>query len=660
MPLGNVSLTPQLVQAVRDAVDIVAIASEHTRLRKAGRRYQGLCPLHKEKTPSFSVDPMQGLFYCFGCGAGGDAIKLHMLATGDDFPAAIESLAQRHGIPLPTRVVRAGAPPERDLEGALNAAQRFFTEQLRRSPLARNYLTGRRVSDELAERFGLGYAPDGWRAMIESLAPRVPLADLEAAGLAGRAERDQRPYDRFRNRLIFPIHNASGRLVGFGGRTLGDDKAKYINTAETDRFHKGHLLYGLFQARQEIREGRCAVLVEGYFDVIATVASGRAGTVAGMGTALTQEQARLLARYADEVVVAYDGDRAGETAFERALPILLAEGLGVRRAVFGEGHDPDSLRLASGEAAVVAAVDGAEDAVVVLLRRAIPGPMASSRLKASQAEAIAALLDPIRDPLMRYDYARRAAELLGVPDKEFLSRLKELKGWQGVAPQGGAGDSGRNRSGPAGHHGMAGGASGAGGGPRLVRSLEEQVLANLLQAGGAGGGVPPAGELPPAEVFFDTECRNIYRTFCALYSDGGLEAPADRGLEAPADRGPGAPADGGVEPPAARGTEPPAERAAGPPTARAVLTALASQDAVVDRMAHILLEEPFDPGKSGLLESLDKLVRRWRQQRLRELQSEIADAQRRGDQTRLTSLVIEKTSLSQSLQGIRPGSRSPG
>ncbi len=640
MPLGNVSLTPQLIQAVRDAVDIVAIASEHTRLRKAGRRYQGLCPLHKEKTPSFSVDPVQGLFYCFGCGAGGDAIKLHMLATGDDFPAAIESLAQRHAIPLPTRAVRAGAPPERDLEGALGAAQRFFAEQLRRSPLARNYLAGRRVSPELGEHFGLGYAPDSRRAMIDALAPRVPLGDLEAAGLAGRGERDGQPYDRFRNRLMFPIHNASGRLVGFGGRTLGDDRAKYINTAETDRFHKGHLLYGLFQARQEIRESRRAVLVEGYFDVVATVASGRAGAVAGMGTALTQEQARLLARYAEEVVVAYDGDRAGETAFERALPILLAEGLGVRRAVFGEGHDPDSLRLAAGEAAVAAAVDDAEDGVVRLLRRAIPGPMASSRLKASQAGAIAALLDPIRDPLMRYDYARRAAELLGVPDKEFLSRLKELKGWQGVAPQGGTG--GRERGRPAAGEAAAP-AAGAAGGPRLVRSLEEQVLANLLQAGPAGG-LPPAEELPPPEVFFDTDLRNIYRTFRTLYSERRAEPAADRRAR-PATEG---------------GAEPPAESAAGPPAVRAVLAALDSQELVVDRMAHLLLEEPFDPGKSGLVESLDKLVRRWRQQRLRELQSEIAEAQRRGDQARLTSLVTEKTNLSQSLQGIRPGPRSVG
>jgi DNA primase len=619
MPLGNVSLTPQLVQAVRDAVDIVAIASEHTRLRKAGRRYQGLCPLHKEKSPSFSVDPVQGLFYCFGCGAGGDAIKLHMLTTNDDFPAAIEALAQRYGIPLPSRAVRAGGAPERDLEGALQAAARFFAEQLRKFAVAQNYLASRRVSPELVERFGLGYAPDSWQALTDALKARVALADLEAAGLVGRSERDQsRFYDRFRHRLMFPIHNPSGRLVGFGGRTLGDDKAKYINTVETERFHKGHLLYGLYQARQEIREERRAVLVEGYFDVIATVASGRAGAVAGMGTALTQEQAKLLARYADEVVVAYDGDRAGETAFERALPILLAEGLGVLRARFGEGHDPDSLRLQSGEAAVAAAIDAAEDGVVLQLRRAIPAPTASARLKATQAASIVALLEPIRDPLMRHEYARRASEMLGLPEKEFLSRLKELKGWRGVAEQAASGLGGA---------GGAGGTAGAAR-PHLVRSVEEQVLANLLQMGAADAGdtggrlpAPPLpGDLPPAEVFLDPECRNIYRSFCTLYAEGGGKAV----------------------------------------DARAVLARVASQQATVDRMAQILLEEPFDPGKSGLSESLDKLVRRWRQQRLRELLSEIAEAQRNGDLVLLARLLDEKTSMSQSLhRGPRSG-EGPG
>ncbi|HVT60061.1 MAG TPA: DNA primase [Thermoanaerobaculia bacterium] len=592
MTLGNVQLTPQLIQAVRDAVDITAIAGEHTRLRKAGRRYQGLCPIHKEKTPSFSVDPVQGLFYCFGCGAGGDAIKLHMLTTGDDFPAAIESLAGRHGIPLPSRGSRPGARPERDLDGALAAAAAFFAEQLRRSAAAARYLASRQVPAQLAERFGLGYAPDGWRGLIEALVPRVPLDDLLAAGLVGRAEkRDNEPYDRFRHRLIFPIHNAAARLVGFGGRALGDDPAKYVNTSETDRFHKGHLLYGLHLAKREIRESRRGVLVEGYFDVIATVACGREGVVAGMGTALTAEQAKLLARYCDEVVVAYDGDAAGETAFRRALPLLLAAGLGVRRAQLGPGQDPDSLRVAAGEAAVATALDGAEDAVELELRRSIPGTTAGAKIKAELATAIARLLEPIPDPILRGEYARRAAGMLGVSEKEFLSRWKELKSWRGVPPESPGGGAGR----------------------RLVRSDEEKVLQLLLNGEIK---IPAPAELPAPEVFFDAECRNIYRSFCTLYAKSG---------------GP-------------------------PPEARAVLAGLGADEAAVDRMALILLEEPVDPAKAGLFPSLDNLVRRWRQQRLRQLVSEIAETQRRGDPARVASLLEEKINLSRSLQlGSKPG-----
>src|ERR1700704_1468844 len=374
MPLGNVNLTPQLVQAVREAVDIVSIASEHTRLVKAGRRFSGLCPIHKEKSPSFSVDPVQGLFYCFGCGAGGDAIKLHMLTTGDDFPAAIEALAMRYGIPLPSRTEArfAGGKPEQDLEGALKAAAAFFADQLQQSPFALQYLEKRRIPPELIERFGLGYAPDGFQNLVKALHPRISKADLEAAGLIAKSERSGDPYDRFRHRLMFPIHNSSGRLVGFGGRTLGDDKAKYINTNETDRFHKGLLLYGLHLAKREIRETNRAVLVEGYFDVIGTVACGLEGAVAGMGTALTPEQAKLLSRYAEEGVVAYDGDNAGENAFRRALPLLLSDSLAVRRARFPGTHDPDSLRLEQGEEAVRTAIGAAEDAVIAELDRAIP------------------------------------------------------------------------------------------------------------------------------------------------------------------------------------------------------------------------------------------------------------------------------------------------
>lgn len=595
MALGNVHITPQLVQAVRDAADIVSIASEHTKLRKAGRRYQGLCPIHKEKTPSFSVDPVQGLFYCFGCGAGGDAIKLHMLSTGDDFPAAIESLATRYGIPLPSRETKAGSKTERDLEGALQAAAAFFTDQLRKSSFAREYLERRRIPPELIERFGLGYAPDDWRTLLQSLQARIPFADLEAAGLVARSDRGGEPYDRFRNRLMFPIHNASGRLVGFGGRTLGDDKAKYINSNETDRFHKGLLLYGLHLAKKEIRESGRAVLCEGYFDVIGAVACGLEGAVAGMGTALTPEQTKQLARFAEEVVVAYDGDNAGENAFRRALPLLLGEGLSVRRARFPAGHDPDSLRLEMGIDAVTGAVQEAGDGVVGEIERLAPPEVGREpQLQAKAASAVTELLRPIPDPILRYSYARIAAERLGVP-VEMLSRRIGSAGSGSSTSTSSAGPS-RPAAGPKRDEGLS-------------WNVEKLVLAQLLEGTEP---IPPAEDLPEPDAFLDPECRNIYQTFRALYAEG---------------TGP-------------------------PPDARAVLAELGAEGRSVDLMAGILLERNFTSGVSGrlgLLESLEKLEDRWRKQRSRELAAWIREAELRKDSARLETLLQEKDRLNQGL-----------
>ncbi|HTQ79475.1 MAG TPA: DNA primase [Thermoanaerobaculia bacterium] len=599
MALANVQITPQLVQAVRDAIDIVGIASEHTRLRPNGRRMQGLCPLHKEKTPSFSVDPVQGLFYCFGCGKGGDAIKLHMLVTGDDFPAAIESLAQRYGIPLPKRAERTpGGRRERDVSGALEAAAKFFGEQLRKWPLPQRYLAERQIAPELTQRFGLGFAPDGWRNLVQALHPRLPMADLVAAGLAGVSEsRGGEPYDRFRNRLMFPIHSPSGRLVGFGGRTLGDDPAKYVNTAETEQFHKGTLLYGLHLAKREIRETGRAVLVEGYFDVVGTVAAGVEGTVAGMGTALTPEQARLLSRYASEVVVAYDGDSAGENAYRRALPLLLAEGLAVRRARFPEGHDPDSLRLAAGPEAVQSAIAGAEDAIFLEMERLIPKDAGNApRLTASAASAVRELVGAVADPVARHNYLRRAAERLRIPEAIFFAQLAERRPPE---RQGGA----RMEASPA---VVASDSSG------IVRGVEEQVLELLLK-----GQPPPLSELPPPEVFFDLQCRNIFQVFCTLYGRSG---------------GP-------------------------PPDGRAVLSELGSDGDLVDRMAQILVEAPVGSKEVELQELLGELAHRYQERRLRELASEISEAQRKGgDDALLTRLYDEKRRLSLSLhRRTRPG-----
>jgi DNA primase len=597
MALGNIDLTPQLVQAVRDAVDIVDIASEHTRLRKTGRRHSGLCPIHREKTPSFSVDPDRGLFYCFGCGRGGDAIKLYMTLSGDDFPTAIESLAQRYGIPIPARKesgrsgYRKSGP---DLSAPLDEAWKFFKHQLASSDQTLSYLEKRKVTTETIEQFGLGYAPDGWRNLVDTLHPKYPMSSLMAAGLVARSERSsKREYDRFRNRLMFPIRSASGRLVGFGGRTLGDDRAKYINTSETEQFQKAYLLYGLDLAKRQIRESGSVLLVEGYFDVIGAALTGIDFAVASMGTSLTPQQAKLLARFAGEVIVGYDGDSAGEQAYRRALPVLLAQGLSVRRAQFGQDQDPDSLRLAEGPEAVRAAVESAEDGVELELIRLAPKEVHTNpRAQSVAARRIGELLSSIPDSVLRYSYARQAADRLGVPTELIWNRLS--RGENSPPPSDEGGISTKN----------------------VVRSLEESVLQLLLAEDQEA---PSADELPPAEVFMIPVCRNIYRVFSDLYIN----------------------------------------RAGIKPTAQEVLAGVPFDGDEVDQVARLLLEGSLDLRIGDLEPALEKLRRRWLQQRLRELASQISDAQRSGDEALLQRLVQEKTGLSQDLHRSRAEERVP-
>ncbi len=428
MPLSELQLTREFVQAVREAVDIVVIAREATRLERSGRKFKGLCPLHREKTPSFYVDPELGFFKCFGCGAGGDGISLHMRLTGDSFPAAIEALARRFGVPIPRTAHRRRVRTEAkqlDAEEVLAAAQGYFAKQLEHSAVARAYLQERQLPFELAQRFGLGYAPPGWQNLLDALQPRLPVTDLLALGLVVEPERGGKPFDRFRNRLIFPIRDASGRLVGFAGRALGDEGPKYLNSSETERFHKGRLLYGLYETRRAIREGRRALLVEGYIDLLGAVASGLEAVVASMGTALTADQARLLARYAEEVVVGYDADFAGEQAAQRALPLLLSAGLAVYRLRLPEGEDPDSLRTRQGPDALIRAWNEAPDGIALELERLAPPDLhRHPHARARAARAVAELLAQIPDRIARLGYAQIAARRLSIP----LAELRQPSG----------------------------------------------------------------------------------------------------------------------------------------------------------------------------------------------------------------------------------------
>ena len=578
--------TDGAVDAVREAVDLIDLASEYTRVERHGQRFRALCPFHKEKTPSLSLDPESKLYYCFGCGAGGDAFKFHMELTGDDFKTALEHLARRYGIPLerasgPEAAARAERADR--IQAALDAAHDFFQEKLRTQPVPQEYLRQRKVPSDLIKRFGIGFAPDGWQALREALGSRVPVEDLEAAGLVARSRKaPDRPYDRFRNRLIFPIRDAAGRLVAFGGRTLGDDQAKYVNTNETSRFNKGRLLYGLDMARRAIKEQGRVLLVEGYFDVIGAAASGIDWAVASMGTALTEQQVKLLGRYTDEVILGYDGDRAGIEAARKAAGLMLAAGLHVRRARFPAGQDPDSLRLDEGPEAVRATVDDARGAVALEIDDLPVGSELDPRLRAREARRVLPLIDRISDPIERREYERTAAGRLGVSvellrEAAVENRQSSVSGWTGPAPA-------------------------ASSRPPDTASIEEQVLRLLVNAPTLGG-----FEWPASDAFLDPPLRAIYAAILEQAEAGAERIDSDALLRV-LGRGNG----GNNE-----------------------------ADRPVDRVAKFLLQPSSAFSESELRDCLVELRRRFAKERRSMLRSEIERADREGDTETLDRMIDE-------------------
>src|SRR5258705_13270716 len=356
----------EFIQSLLGRVDIVDVVDRHVKLKKAGANFSACCPFHTEKTPSFTVSPSKQFYHCFGCGAHGNAIGFLMEYSGLAYPEAIRALAETVGMPVPetrSSAPRPGAAEAPGLAMRMMDALAYYRAELKKSRSAIDYLKGRGVSGEIAARYGLGYAPDGWQN-LEAVFSDYGTAALKDTGLVidsepEGAEKKSRRYDRFRNRVRFPILDARGNVIGFGGRVIGAGEPKYLNSPETPLFEKGRELYGLYQARRAIRDANQVIVVEGYMDVVALAQHGVENAGATLGTATTPFHVAKLLKLADNVVFCFDGDSAGRKAAWRALEVslpVLADGKVVSFLFLPAEDDPDTFVRRQGKEAFMKAV----------------------------------------------------------------------------------------------------------------------------------------------------------------------------------------------------------------------------------------------------------------------------------------------------------------
>jgi len=412
----------ETLQSIRERVSIVEVVSGYVSLKKAGRSYVGLCPFHGEKTPSFTVSDERGLFHCFGCGAGGTVFTFVMRADHVDFIEAVEGLARRAGVTLPKRTEGGDGGEQRQELVRLNEfAQRCFREMLQdpSGAVALQYLDKRGVTPATIEHYGLGFCPPNGSGLSRALAPKpVALQKAVELGLLGRRPNGT-TYDRFWGRVTFPIRDGSGRIVGFGGRTLGSEHPKYLNSPESVLFHKAQVLYGLHEGRQAIREAERIVIVEGYLDALALVEAGIGYAVASLGTALGAAQLRAARRFAQEVIIFFDGDRAGQEAAVRAFGVCAETGVWGLGAFLPQGFDPDTFVRGHGVDATRALLQQAVPLAEFFLQRVDPGSQATVPQRVRAAQRIRDVIAKIQDPTQFQLLARQAAQRLGVDESLF-------------------------------------------------------------------------------------------------------------------------------------------------------------------------------------------------------------------------------------------------
>lgn len=395
------------VVEIKARLPIEDLVRGYCQLKKAGRGYRALCPFHQDKNPSLIVSPDKGIAYCFACQSGGDVFSFYQKIEGVDFPQALRDLAERVGVVIEEHVPQIQRDEKERARACLEAAKKYYQEQLKNAEHVQKYLQGRGVHEEECKIFGIGYAPDSFGKTYEALLKMgCSRSEILAAGLGIQREiREERISDRFHDRIMFPIADTQGRIVGFGGRTLGNDSAKYMNSPEGVLYRKSSVLYGLHSAKEAIRSEGHVVIVEGYFDLLACCRVGKGNVVASCGTALTEEHARVIRRLTDLVVLCLDQDRAGREAAERAFCLLTREGLQVRAVVLPE-KDPADMALENGQE------------LAALLKTA-GKPYMHCVYEEIQKENS-------RDPLLRRRALQRILDLLGsIPSA--VERLQELR-----------------------------------------------------------------------------------------------------------------------------------------------------------------------------------------------------------------------------------------
>ncbi len=419
-------------ERVKQQADIVRVVGEYVRLKKSGQNFTGLCPFHSEKTPSFAVHPVKQIYHCFGCGVGGDVFSFLMGMEKCEFPEAVRVVAEKCGIPIPRP--RERSPEERrenqqraELVEMHREAAAFFVKQLEgtmEGKAARAYLEDRGLDAEAIARFGLGYAPSGGEVLYRHLKQKYPDKLIDVSGLVSR-DQSSRLFDRFRRRIMFPITNEAGKIIAFGGRALGDDVPKYLNSPETPIYSKSNVLYHLDRAKEALRRQDSAILVEGYMDTIGVASAGFSNVVASCGTSLAESQVKLLARFTRHVVVNYDPDAAGQAATERSIGLLLEQGFDVRVLALPGKADPDKYVRKQGAEAYRKLLDSAPEYVDYLIGRARQMDLSTGEGKLRAVNFLMPYVQRIPNRLLRSEWATRIAQQLRVEEPVLRESLRK-------------------------------------------------------------------------------------------------------------------------------------------------------------------------------------------------------------------------------------------